>query len=121
MKKILSFAVIIAFLLAGCNQSGKKIPANEMKAIMWDMVCADELYAEDSLVRIKKDNFRLYEQVFAAHKISKEAFYSSLHYYQSHPDDLKLLMDSLQTYSNQQKLKSIPAPPALPKTDKNPQ
>ena len=82
-----------------------------MKAIMWDMVCADELYAEsatkDSTLKIKKDNFRLYQQVFAIHKISKNTFYSSYRYYQSHPDEYKILMDSLQAYGTLQKNKPI--------------
>ena len=48
---------------------------------MWDMACADEWYVEkyskDSTLKKNKENIRLYEQVFATHKISKEQFYSS--------------------------------------------
>jgi len=122
MKKTLSFVLLLAIIVffASCKKSSnKKLPLNEMKTIMWDMVCADELYAEsvakDSTLKIKKDNFRLYEQVFAAHKISKEDFYSSLHYYQSHTDEFKVLVDSLQNYSIQQKNKPATIKPSLPK------
>ena len=120
MKKITLLLIIaIAFFVSCKKGSGKKIAVNEMKTIMWDMVCADELYAEasmrDSTLKIKKDNFRLYEQVFAAHKISKENFYSSLHYYQSHTDEFKVLMDSLQNYSTQQRNKPLTTKPSLPK------
>jgi hypothetical protein len=115
MKKLL-WILLVALSVSSCKKGiGKKIPVNEMKIIMWDMVCADELYADasvrDSTVRIKKDNFRLYEQVFAIHKISKETFYSSYQYYQSRPDEFKVLMDSLQSYGSRQR--NRPVKPAL--------
>jgi hypothetical protein len=115
MKKLL-LIFLVAVSVSSCNKGqGKKIPVNEMKQIMWDMVCADELYADasirDSTLKTKKDNFRLYEQVFAVHKISKEIFYSSYRYYQSRPDEFKILMDSLQSYGTKQRNK--PVKPAL--------
>lgn len=114
MRKLL-LILLVAWSVSSCNKE-KKMPIDQMKKIMWDMTCADELYAEtvvrDSTIKVKKDNFRLYEQVFAIHKVSKEAFYSSYHYYQLHPDEFKTLMDSLQVYSNRQR-NNKPVKPAL--------
>jgi hypothetical protein len=112
------YCITAVVCLIACNGSkAKKIPVNSMKKIMWDMVCADELYAEavakDSTLKKKKENIRLYEQVFAANKISREAFYSSYRFYQEHPDELKVLIDSVQSYGSMQKAK--PLKPALQK------
>jgi hypothetical protein len=49
----------------------------------------------------------LYEQVFAVHKITKKQFYDSYHYYEAHPVAYKELVDSLESYANKQKLKTI--------------
>ena len=115
MKKLCCISLMLLAVLSCKKGQGNKIPVDEMKKIMWDMVCADELYADastrDSTLRLKKDNFRLYEQVFAVHNISKENFYSSYRYYQSRPDEFKILMDSLQSYGNKQK--NRPVKPAL--------
>ena len=111
------FSVMVICLIACNNSKAKKIPINNMKKIMWDMVCADELYAEtvakDSTLKKKKDNIRLYEQVFAVNKISKEEFYSGYRYYQEHPDEFKVLIDSVQSYGNMQRIK--PVKPSLQK------
>ena len=37
----------------------------------------------------------IYPQIFKKHKIEDSLFYSSYHYYETHPDQLKILMDSL--------------------------
>lgn len=103
---------LMMFCSMACNNSrAKKIPINNMKKIMWDMVCADELYAQalakDSTLKKNKENIRLYEQVFAANNISKEAFYSGYRYYQEHPDEFKVLIDSVQSYGSTQKIKPV--------------
>jgi len=49
----------------------------------------------------------LYEQVFAIHKLTKKEFFDSYHYYESHPVAYKELIDSLETYANKQKLKTL--------------
>jgi hypothetical protein len=99
-------------LFFSCKQDkGTKLPVNRMKEVMYDMVCADELYAEkcarDTTEKKKNTNVQLYQAVFAKHKISANEFYDAVKYYQHHPDDYKVLMDSLQSYANQQRNKPI--------------
>ncbi|MFM9021057.1 MAG: DUF4296 domain-containing protein, partial [Sediminibacterium sp.] len=48
---------------------------------------------------VKKMNFAYYEQVFKLHNISREQFYQSLKYYESHPPQMKILIDSLDQYA----------------------
>jgi hypothetical protein len=107
MKK-LNYFLILLFFLASCTS--KNIPLNKMKVIVWDMACADELYIEkmhkDSTLIKKKENIRLYEQVFLVHKISKDQFYSSYKFYQEHADQYKTLIDSVQAYGMRQR--SVP-------------
>lgn len=115
MKYFISIFLLVCF--SSCTQF-KTIPINNMKVIMWDMACADEWYVEkysrDSTLKKNKENIRLYEQVFATHKISKEQFYSSYKYYQEHADLYKILIDSVQFYASRERNKPIKFAPTSP-------
>jgi hypothetical protein len=106
----LLFALV---LLVSCNSGTPKnvLPVNTMKVVMFDMLKADEWYARklagDTLMLRIKDDIPLYEQVFAIHKLTKKEFFVSYHYYESHPVAYKELIDSLETYANKQKLKTL--------------
>jgi hypothetical protein len=41
------------------------------------------------------------------HKLTKKEFFDSYHYYEAHPIAYKELVDSLESYANMQKLKTI--------------
>ncbi len=75
-----------------------------MKAVMWDVIQADEFanlsIAKDSSKNLKQEILKLYSKVFAMHKISNEDFERSYYYYRQHPDKEKELLDSIQTYGN---------------------
>lgn len=74
---------------------------------MWDMLKADEWYVraaiKDSTLKKKKENIRLYEQVFSLHGITKEQFYNSFKYYEAHPVAFKVLIDSTDAFANREK------------------
>jgi parvulin-like peptidyl-prolyl isomerase len=78
-----------------------------MKLVMWDMMKADELYmrilGKDSTARFRKENIRLYEEVLLLHKTTKGQFDSSYKYYEAHPIEFKLLIDSLEAFSVREK------------------
>ena len=80
-----------------------------MKVVMWDMMQADELYlrilAKDSTARKRMENIHLYREVLALHNVSKGRFDSSYKFYEAHPDQFKLLVDSLEVFSTRQKNK----------------
>ena len=82
-----------------------------MKVVLWDMMKADEWYVQttiiDTLHMRTKENIQLYEQVFAIHHTSKNQFYNSYKYYQTHPDKFKVLMDSITAYANREKMPEI--------------
>ncbi len=56
------------------------------------------MYMKDSVTGTTKTLNNL-QQVLAIHKITKEAFYKSFHYYQAHPQYNKILFDSIAAYS----------------------
>ena len=70
---------------------------------MWDLMQADamaEYYAaKDSALSDLTKHVNNYQNVLALHKISKEDFKRSLSYYQVHPSKLKVILDSLQAFT----------------------
>jgi hypothetical protein len=105
--------LFVVVLLVACNSRLPKnvLPVNTMKVVMFDMLKADEWYARklagDTLMLRMKDDIPLYEQVFAVHKLTKKEFFDSYHYYEAHPVAYKELVDSLESYANKQKLKTL--------------
>jgi hypothetical protein len=101
----------ISFVSCNSGTPNNVLPVNTMKVVMFDMLKADEWYARklagDTLMLRIKDDIPLYEQVFAIHKLTKKEFFDSYHYYEAHPIAYKELIDSLETYANKQKLKTI--------------
>lgn len=109
-RLIYLFALV---LLVACNNGTPKnvLSVNTMKVVMFDMLKADEWYARqlvgDTLMLKVKEDIPLYEQVFAVHKLTKKQFFDSYHYYEAHPVAYKELIDSLESYANIQKLKTL--------------
>jgi hypothetical protein len=99
------------FFITACNLPvfGGEMSIDQMKTIMWDMMKADELNnlqsTKDTGFAGKKMNFAYYEQVFKLHQISREQFYRSLKYYESHPLQMKILIDSLDLYAARERNK----------------
>jgi len=104
--------IIVSFLALACSSTPNNVlPVNTMKVVMFDMLKADDWYARiivgDTLMQRVKEDIPLYEQVFAVHKLTKKQFFESYHYYESHPVAYKELIDSLESYGNNQKLKML--------------
>lgn len=66
---------------------------------MWDIIRADEFVTtyimRDTSLNKENENFKLYNQVFSIHKITENEFKKSLSYYESRPDLMKIILDSL--------------------------
>jgi len=103
---------VMLLLLVGCciysckPKREKKLALNTMKEVMWDIVCADEWFAEevarDSMLK-HSNNFAKYQQVFDIHKVTEEDFSATFDYYQQHPDEFKILIDSVQLYGSRKR------------------
>jgi len=101
------YLVFISLLLLvfGCVRSDKVpkniIPQNEMHKIMWDLMRADayvsDFIMKDSTKNKNTESGILYEKVFAIHSTTREAFQKSMAFYESRPDLLKVITDSLRS------------------------
>ncbi len=109
MKKSLCFIVLISFITISCWSSANKeiLGIDSMKVVMWDMMKVDELYlrivAKDSTARKRNENVHLYKEVLLLHKVRKGQFDSSYKFYEAHPVQFKILIDSLEAFSTREK------------------
>jgi hypothetical protein len=103
MRIFLFFILTIFFSACVRNDKIPKgiISQNEMRKLMWDLMRADAYIADfvmkDSTRNQKAESAKLYEQVFTIHATTEEVFKKSLAFYQSRPDLLKVITDSLRS------------------------
>ena len=103
-----AFLAGFILLIFSCTQKGKTpdsiIPPKKMEAVFWDIFRADELANQlktsDSVKTALQHHAELYDQVFKLHNTSKEEFRKSFNYYQSRPDLLKPMLESLAKKSD---------------------
>lgn len=98
------YFILLVFFVAGCSPKNK-IPAGvlspqKMRFILWDLIRVDE-YANNFLlsntsIDINDEKLNLYQQIFKIHSTKSEIFKKSLTFYQSNPDLLKVIVDSLR-------------------------
>lgn len=100
------FAALI-LLLASCRNKTAVpegiIPVAKMTDLLWDVLMADELVTQryrtaNEAVRLDT-SVVLYQQIAAAHGTTQQQFKKSLRFYQSRPDLLQIIFDSLQQRS----------------------
>jgi len=104
------WACITMFLLltscTGDELPKDVMPVNQMKLVMFDVISAQEMAQviqhKDSNA-VKQKTFELYQQVFDIYKINREDFFKSFTYYEAHPDQLKILTDSLYAYGTRKR------------------
>ena len=105
------FLVLIVFFFSCTNTT--KVPNNilskkKMELVLWDVIQAERFSAlyllKDSTKRnVELEKFKLYDQVFSLHKISREKFVESYKYYLSRPDIAKVIFDSITVKAERQK------------------
>jgi len=108
MKYLSCFFVVACIMITSCRSHNHELLGiDTMKVLMFDMLKMDEVYlriiTKDSTAAKRKENIRLYEEVFALHHITKGQFDSSYRFYESHPVNFKLLIDSLDAFANREK------------------
>lgn len=100
MMRLLFILVLTTAGFSGCkSREGKILPLQKMQAVMWDVLMADafteNFIKKDSLKNAVAENEKLYRQVFAIHKISKQDFETTYDYYRQRPGEMRVLMDSI--------------------------
>ncbi|SFP71935.1 DUF4296 domain-containing protein [Parafilimonas terrae] len=104
------FCIGFLFVFSACGTEDKKIPDNvmqvdKMKLVMWDLLQAGN-YAtiqKEKDTSIKQLNTAYMVQVLQLYKISKDDFFKSFDYYQTHPELNKILFDSINAYSQRKR------------------
>jgi hypothetical protein len=102
---------ICSSLLIACSDKNSipkdLIEQKSMQKIVWDILQADEIAFQnklkDTTILLKTESFKLYDQVFAIHKISRDRFYKSYSYYQRHPDLYKSLMNGIRSIADKER------------------
>jgi hypothetical protein len=113
---IIIFIAISLFACKSKKEGPKILPISTMKLVLWDILKADEWYTQtairDSLHTRVNENFLLYEEVYKVHHIDKAQFYSSYKFYETHPDQFKVLIDSVVAYGDRDKAveQNLPRP-----------
>jgi hypothetical protein len=94
----LSFLLSVISCNAGNDIPDGILPPQKMQLVMWDMIQADGLasYSFDTMMRKPAKRIELYQTVLSSHKLSKETFQRNMNFYESRPDLLKVVLDSLQ-------------------------
>lgn len=102
--------LILLFLIISCSSNKQQtttIEFDKMKLVVWQLMKADELYirssVSDSTVIPSKKNVQYYQQIFDLNKIDRVAFYKDIEFYESHPIEFKILMDSVNELSKREK------------------
>jgi len=115
-------SIIALLLFFSCKQKTKVpdtiLPVDKMEKILMDMMLADEFYSQKQIDSATIDSFsrtNLYKAVFTLHKTNKEEFRKSLSFYESHPDLLKIVFDSLHSKANKKPPLKSELPPLKPK------
>ena len=107
-KKFL--AIIILFFFVRCTPEDRKIPSeilplDSMKIIVWNLIEAGDyatsLKEKDST--IKSLDTRYLTEVLKLHHLTKDEFFKSFNFYQTHPYFNNVLFDSINAYASRQR------------------
>lgn len=111
--RYLIFVLLVGIVACSDKES---LPRNiiapaPMQKIVWDMLQADEVALQnklkDTTIVLKNESYKLYDQVFAIHKTSRDQFYKSYEYYQKHPQLYKALMEGVNSFAQKEREKTI--------------
>ncbi|MCP9750851.1 DUF4296 domain-containing protein [Ferruginibacter sp. HRS2-29] len=94
-------AMLLCTVLFACSDKKSRgiIEPDKMQEVLWDYIRADifttDFISVDSSKNLPAENVRLQKAIFAKYKITKEEFYNSYTWYQQHPDEMQVLLDSM--------------------------
>lgn len=103
----INFIILVAIGCGSNDNKAKTIPMDKMKVVIWQLMKADEHYARISAVDTSwsatKKNLQFYQQIFDLNKVDRVAFYQQIDYLKAHPEEFKILMDSVNEFSKREK------------------
>jgi hypothetical protein len=100
MRLLLCFSLVLFSCASDVVVPKDVMSPNKMETVMYDVIRVDELVdfsiSIDSSYRNFSKRTALYDSIFSFHAVSKEDYHRSLQFYQSRPDLLKAILESLQ-------------------------
>ena len=111
---------LMTFIVFGCSKANKApddiLSKQKMEVVLWDIIQAERfsvlyLLKDSSSKNVQLEKFRLYDQVFNLHKVSKDDFIKSYKYYLGRPDIAKVIFDSIAVKAERQKADSYKSAP----------
>ena len=109
MKKPIIIGILF---LAACASSdtkkGKLLPFKTMQQTVWQLMQVDEYLTRqiqtDTTIQPSLKKAQFYQQVFNINKVDRVQFYTTMDYFDKHPVEMKVLMDSVEALSKREKL-----------------
>ena len=101
----------VVLMQTGCSNKNR-VPSgildrDEMEGVLWDIIQADRFAAQflnkDSALNIQDEKFKMYEQIFQLHDITREEFIKSYRFYLTRPDISRVMFDSMSVRSTRQR------------------
>lgn len=99
---MIRIGLIVVIFFFSCAQKNKVpetiLSPDRMDKLLMDMLRAEEFFNQkqgDSAFRDSFTRMSLYQSVLAANKTTQDDFKKSFTYYESHPDLLKTVLDSM--------------------------
>jgi pantothenate kinase type III len=90
-----------------------------MKAVMWDLIRADQYVSEflikDSTKKKKTELAKYYDEIFQLHGITEQQFKQSLDHYSSSPNLFRPIIDSIVKQQSEAKPYFAPGPGKITK------
>ena len=114
MKQFIGISLIVVLLGSCSSASDQKnlVPFDTMKTTLLQLMQVDEYYNRvsfrDSTMRLEKKNIVFYKQVFDLNGLDRNRFYATLDYYEKHPVEMKVLMDSVNALCKKKKQQYAP-------------
>jgi hypothetical protein len=76
------------------------LPLAKMQEVVWDLMRADQFVVSfalphDSSLNKEAEKIKWYNRVLAIHRVSEQQFKESFRYYQTRPDLVAIMMDSI--------------------------
>jgi hypothetical protein len=109
---------LLLFWLLGAMacQSERQVPSGilspeKMQEVVWDMMRADQfvvgfILPHDSTLKKDPEKIKWYNRVLAIHQLSEQQFKESFRYYQTRPDLVAQMMDSIAR--KEEKIEKVP-------------
>jgi hypothetical protein len=109
-------------ILAACNSNKKgdhpALTKSEMVPVVYQLMLTDEYTTQmkmrDSNLVLKNIRENKYEQVFRLNKTNRTDFESSYQYYLGHPDELKIIFDSVEATATRKRIERMVTPKNVP-------